>query len=609
MTSYHLGLSAYYHDSAAALVSEGRIIAAAQQERFSRKRHDSGFPADAIKYCIDTAGIGVNDLTTISYYEDPGEKLGRTLSSFASAGLGGLRAFSHVLPEWLRWKARPTSTIRSELAKLDRGEPPQHITCGSHHRSHAASAFLPSPYDTAAVLCVDGVGEWHTTTIWHGQGTRLDLVNSVSYPHSLGLLYSAFTYFCGFKVDSGEYKLMGLAPYGTPKYAGQIRDTLIDLRADGSYSLNMPYFDFLQGQRMVGERFEQLFGRPRRNPEGALTQDDCDLAASIQVVTQDAILGLAQAARNMTGEDRLCLAGGVALNCVANGVLARSGLFSEVWIQPAAGDAGCALGVALDQDVQHTNARPQRRANHADAMEGAYLGPEYTSAEITEFLTARDAPYTELGEDDLCTQVADYLAAGKVVGWFQGRMEFGPRALGARSIIGDARNAEMQKTMNLKIKYRESFRPFAPIVLDEDASTYFNVTQNSPYMLIVSSVLDKWRIEQGKGGLGTINVVRSALPAITHVDHSARVQTVHEDTNPTLSRLLRTARDKANCPVLVNTSFNVRGEPIVCTPEDAYTCFMRTGMDVLVLGNCLLLKSDQPAFKDDIDWRREIALD
>jgi len=609
VTDYHLGLSAFYHDSAAALVSSGRIVAAAQEERFSRKRHDNGFPVGAIRYCIDAAGIRLNDLTTISYYEDPGQKLRRTLSSFASAGPGGIPAFSHVMPEWIRWKARPTAMIRNELLKMGMGDSPKNIQCGTHHRSHAASAFYPSPYDRAAVLCVDGVGEWHTTTIWSGSGTELELLNSISYPHSLGLLYSAFTYFCGFKVDSGEYKLMGLAPYGTPKYSKKIRDTLINLRDDGSFSLNMEYFSFLQGQRMVDERFEELFGRPRRDAEGELTQSDCDLAASVQHVTKDAILGLARAAKEMTGADKLCMAGGVALNCVANGELAREGIFSELWIQPAAGDAGCALGVALDQDVRHRKARPISTPNQADAMRGAYLGPEFSDAEIIEFLNERGAPFAQLNEQEMLSRVAKDLADGRVVGWFQGRMEFGPRALGARSIIGDPRNAKMQKKMNLKIKFRESFRPFAPVVLAENSQDYFDVTQSSPYMLIVSSVRDEWLIETESRGLGSINVVRSKLPAITHVDNSARVQTVHDETNPRFANLLRIFRGMTGCPVLVNTSFNVRGEPIVCTPEEAYTCFMRTHMDILVLGTCVLRKQEQSPLENDIDWRAEIDLD
>ncbi|PTW60617.1 carbamoyltransferase [Breoghania corrubedonensis] len=608
MTQYHLGISAFYHDSAAALVGDGRIVAAAQQERFSRIRHDSGFPEDAIRYCLATAGIRLGDLSTINYYEDPKLKLGRTLSSFASAGPAGLPAFRHILPEWIRWKGRATDVVAQRLKAMNDGVAVK-VLKGAHHRSHAASAFYPSPFERAAVLCVDGVGEWHTTTIWHGKGRDLTLANAISYPHSLGLLYSAFTYFCGFKVDSGEYKLMGLAPYGRPIHADKIRDNLIELRDDGSFSLNMAYFGFLQGQRMVGERFARLFGRPRREPESELTQGECDLAASVQKVTTEAVIGLARAAKAMTGENRLCLAGGVALNCVANGELSRAGLFDEIWIQPAAGDAGCALGVALDQDVQRSGRRLQIVPGQHDAMRGALLGPSYDDDDIASFLEGRGAPYRRFGEDRMLETTAEHLAKGGVVGWFQGRMEFGPRSLGARSIIGDPRNVEMQKTMNLKIKFRESFRPFAPAVLAEKADDYFDMRQDSPYMLVVSPVLEKWCRETSERGLGSINEVRSQLPAITHVDNSARVQTVHEETNPQFHRLLRRFEDKTGCPVLVNTSFNVRGEPIVCTPEEAYTCFMRTNMDVLVLGNCVLVKNDQPPLENDVDWRNEIALD
>ena len=608
MTQYHLGISAFYHDSAAALVADSRIVAAAQQERFSRIRHDNGFPEDAIRYCLASAGIRLSDLASVSYYEDPKLKFRRTLSSFASAGPGGLPAFRHILPEWIRWKGKAAQVVENRLAAMNNGVPVK-VETGEHHRSHAASAFYPSPFESAAVLCVDGVGEWHTTTVWHGRVRRLRLANSISYPHSLGLLYSAFTYFCGFKVDSGEYKLMGLAPYGRPIYADRIRDHLIEIRKDGSFSLNMAYFSFLQGQRMVGEEFARLFGRPRREAESELTQDECDLAASVQQVTTEAVIGLARAAKAMTGEARLCLAGGVALNCVANGELSRAGLFDEIWIQPAAGDAGCALGVALDQDVRRSGRRPQVKSGQLDCMRGSLLGPSYEDDDIASFLEGRGAPYRRYNEDRMLEATAEHLARGRVVGWFQGRMEFGPRALGARSILGDPRNVEMQKTMNLKIKFRESFRPFAPAVPAEAADDYFDVRQDSPYMLIVSPVLEKWRRESGERGLGSINEVRSDLPAITHVDNSARVQTVHEETNPQFHRLLRHFADKTGCPVLVNTSFNVRGEPIVCTPEEAYICFMRTNMDVLVLGNCVLIKNDQPPLENDVDWRSEIALD
>ncbi|MCH9271757.1 carbamoyltransferase [Pantoea ananatis] len=609
MKQYHLGISAYFHDSAAALVSEGEIIAAAQEERFSRKRHDSGFPCAAIQYCLDEAGITLDDLTTVSYYDSPNQKFNRMISSFASAGPGGLPAFRRVFPDWLRWKSRPEKTVHKALQGLNRGSLRLKIIYGSHHRSHAASAFFPSPYESAAVLCIDGVGEWQTTTIWHGNGTELSLKNAISYPHSLGLLYSAFTDFCGFKVDSGEYKLMGLAPYGEPVYVQKILDELINLREDGSYTLNMDYFTFLQGQQMIGEKFESLFERQRRNPESEITQDDCNLAASIQKVTEMAVLGLAQAAKRMTGETRLCIAGGVALNCVANGFLSRSGIFDEIWIQPAAGDAGCALGIAMEQDVLHQQHRGTLLPNQSDAMKGAFLGPSFDDDTISQVLQAHDAPFERLTEAQMLDFTVGALAEGKIIGWFQGRMEFGPRALGARSILGDPRNAEMQKTMNLKIKFRESFRPFAPMVLAERAVDYFDVRQTSPYMLIVSNVLKNWLKPASSRNLGSINEVRSTMPAITHVDNSARVQTVHVQTNPLLVNLLQKFDELTGYPVLVNTSFNVRGEPIVCTPAEAYLCFMRTEIDILVLGNCVLIKAKQPPLENDTDWRKEIALD
>lgn len=609
MRQYHLGISAYYHDSAAALISEGKIIAAAQQERFSRKRHDSGFPADAIRYCLDEAGITLEDLTSLSFYDAPNLKFRRLISSFASAGPGGLAVFQQVFPQWIRWKARPEKRLLSALREINRGQPKGEIIFGTHHRSHAASAFYPSPYDSAAVLCIDGVGEWQTTSIWHGKNNDLTLKNAISYPHSLGLLYSAFTDFCGFKVDSGEYKLMGLAPYGEPRYAQKILDELITLREDGSFSLNMKYFAFLQGRNMVGEKFEALFGRPKRQPESEITQDDCDFAASIQKVAEEVVLGLARAAKKMTGESRLCIAGGVALNCVANGCLSRAGIFDEIWIQPAAGDAGCALGVALEQDAKHQQKRMIPASGHRDAMQGAYLGPAFSDDEVVRYLDAQEAPYQRLSEEQMLNTTAEALASGKVVGWFQGRMEFGPRALGARSILGDPRNVEMQKTMNLKIKFRESFRPFAPMVLAERAAEFFDVRQDSPYMLVVSDVRERWLKPVSSRHLGSINDVRSTMPAITHVDNSARVQTVHPEINPLLAQLLQRFDDMTGYPVLVNTSFNVRGEPIVCTPAEAYLCFMRTNIDLLVLGNCILRKDDQPALENDTDWRTEIALD
>ncbi len=612
MSAYTLGISAYYHDSAAALVRDGVAVAAAQQERFSRVRHDPAFPADAIGYCLDHAGISLSDLDAVVYYEDPRLKFDRVLSSFASAGIRGAGPFSAVLPEWLTWKRDVLDRVNAELDALGRGRAPRAIA-SQHHRSHAASAFYPSPFENAAVLTIDGVGEWQTTTIWHGRGNSLELVNSVSYPHSVGMLYSAFTYYCGFKVDSGEYKLMGLAPYGEPRYADTIRRELVNLRPDGSFTLNMKHFEFHRGTRMVGRGFEKLFGGPIRDSESALEQRHCDLAASVQVVTEEIVLGLARAAVEQTGERSLVMAGGVALNCVANGVLSRSGIVDALWVQPAAGDAGCALGAALDRSAA-VHGRPHLGSGH-DGMSGALLGPGFSDDEIERFLSGNGYEFRTYPEDELYDEVAASLADGAVVGWFQGRMEFGPRALGARSIIGDPRDQEMQKRMNLKIKFRESFRPFAPAVLAEDAKDYFGLAGDSPYMLVVAEVADRIKSEAAlrpggpSRGLGSINEIRSELPAITHVDLSARVQTVTEHDNAPFARLLRAFKEATGCPVLVNTSFNVRGEPIVHTPEHAYRCFMRTGMDVLVLGRHVLRKDDQPPFVEAVDWRAEIPLD
>ncbi|WP_371617709.1 carbamoyltransferase [Streptomyces sp. NBC_00454] len=612
MSVYTLGISAYYHDSAAALVRDGVVVAAAQQERFSRVRHDPAFPSSAIAYCLDHAGISLADLDAVVYYEDPKLKFGRVLSSFASAGPRGIGPFSAVLPEWLSWKRDVLTRVDGELQAMGRGAAPRTVA-SQHHRSHAASAFFPSPFENAAVLTIDGVGEWQTTTIWHGRGNSLELVNSVSYPHSVGMLYSAFTYYCGFKVDSGEYKLMGLAPYGEPKYADIIRRELVNMRPDGSFTLNMKYFEFHQGSRMVGSGFEKLFGAPIRDAESELEQRHCDLAASVQVVTEEIVLGLARAAVEQTGERALVMAGGVALNCVANGVLSRSGIVDQLWIQPAAGDAGCALGAALDHSVEK-HGRPHLSGG-TDGMSGALLGPGFSDEEIEQFLTSNGYAFQSYAQEKLYDEVASHLAEGAVVGWFQGRMEFGPRSLGARSIIGDPRDREMQKRMNLKIKFRESFRPFAPAVLAEDAQDYFGLVGDSPYMLVVAEVADRIKtaaaLKPGgpSRGLGSINETRSELPSITHVDLSARVQTVTEHDNAPFARLLRAFKAATDCPVLVNTSFNVRGEPIVHTPEDAYRCFMRTGMDVLVLGGHVLHKDDQPPFVEANDWRDEIPLD
>ncbi|MEU3977769.1 carbamoyltransferase family protein [Streptomyces bacillaris] len=612
MSDLILGVSAFYHDSAAALVADGVPVAAAQEERFTRRRHDPSFPSRAVAYCLDEQGVSLDDISAVAYYEDPRLKFRRLLATFAGAAPTGFASFRDTLPAWLgrSGKLRTDATVRAELAALGRGRVPE-LSVRRHHESHAVSAFFPSPYESAAVLCIDGVGEWATTTLWHGRGTGLRPVSELRFPHSLGLLYSAFTYFCGFKVDSGEYKLMGLAPYGKPRYARLIREELIDLKPDGSFRLNMRYFEYLRGQVMTGRGFEKLFGGPRRTSESPLTEREFDLAASVQAVTEEAVLRLARTARERTGESRLCMAGGVALNCVANGKVIDAGIFDEVWVQPAAGDAGGALGAAQAVAAERGARRDHVRTGH-DAMSGSLLGPAYGDDEIAAYLDARSIPYRRLDGDTLAAQVADGLAQGKIVGWFQGRMEFGPRALGARSIIGDPRNADMQSAMNLKIKFRESFRPFAPAVLAEDAKDYFDLPQESPYMLVVSQVAAAQRLEaQGGGasGLDLLKVRRSTIPAVTHVDHSARVQTVTDRENPAYHRLLTAFKSLTGCPVLVNTSFNVRGEPIVNSPQEAYTCFMRTDIDMLALGNFLLEKGDQPVWTEESDWRDEIPLD
>lgn len=611
MSDLVLGVSAYYHDSAAALVSDGRPIAAAQEERFTRRRHDSGFPAHAVGYCLDEAGATLADVSAIAYYEDPALKFRRVLATYLGAVPFGLASFRDTLPGWWTSKRRITDVVRRELEGLDRGDVPE-IICRRHHESHAASAFFAGPYDSAAVLSIDGVGEWTTTSIWHGRGTGLEPVAEIRFPHSLGLLYSAFTYFCGFKVDSGEYKLMGLAPYGEPRYADLIRERLIDVKPDGSFRLNMRYFEFLRGQVMTGRGFEKLFGGPRREPEGELTRREFDLAASVQLVTEEVVLKLARTARERTGESRLCLAGGVALNCVANGKIVAGSLFDEIWIQPAAGDAGGALGAALAVAIDRGAGRAHVGTG-LDAMSGSLLGPAYDDDQIAAYLTAGGIPHRRLDPAALTAEVARSIAAGQVVGWFQGRMEFGPRALGARSILGDARDPRTQSVMNLKIKFRESFRPFAPSVLAEDAKDFFDLRQDSPYMLVVAPVAEAARLavetDSALTGIDLLKVPRSVIPAVTHVDYSARVQTVGHRDNPGYHRLLTALKQETGSSVVVNTSFNVRGEPIVNTPHEAYTCFMRTDIDVLALGGFLLRKADQPEWKEDVDWRTEVPLD
>ncbi len=611
---YILGLSAYYHDSAAALLRNGEIVAAAQEERFTRKKHDAGFPRNAIRYCLDTAGISLTDLQSVVFYDKPLVKFERLLETYLSYAPRGLRSFIAAMPVWLKEKLYLKSTLRKELAKLggvSRNRLPP-LLFAEHHQSHAASAFYPSPFERAAVLCIDGVGEWATTSVWRGDGARLEPLWQINFPHSLGLLYSAFTYYTGFKVNSGEYKLMGLAPYGRPLYRDLILDKLLDLKDDGTFRLDMKYFNYCTGLTMTNAEFDKLFGGPARKPESQLTQREMDIAASIQEVTELVVMRLAQTIQRETGEENLCLAGGVALNCVANGKLLRQGPFKNIWIQPAAGDAGGSLGAAY---VAWYAQPRQRKVSPQDSMQGSYLGPIYSDDRIKTQLEAAGAVYDRVDETQLYPQVAEILEQENVVGWFQGRMEFGPRALGGRSIIGDARSSKMQTTMNLKIKYRESFRPFAPAVLAEDVADYFEMRSASPYMLLVAEVKDELRTplteeQQQLFGLEKLRLKRSQLPAITHVDYSARIQTVDGRANPRFYQLMRAFKARTHCGVLVNTSFNVRGEPIVCTPADAYRCFMRTEMDYLVVGNYIMDKRKQPAWKEDkTSWQNEFALD
>ncbi len=609
-----LGLSAYYHDSAAALVINGEIVAAAQEERFSRKKHDAGFPGSAIRYCLAEAGLKLADVDEVVFYDKPLIKFERLLETYLSYAPNGLRSFIAAMPVWLKEKLYLKSTLKTELANLGdlkKTELPD-LLFSEHHQSHAASAFFPSPFEKAVVLCLDGVGEWATTTAWLGEGKTLTPLWELDFPHSLGLLYSAFTYYTGFKVNSGEYKLMGLAPYGEPTYVDLILDNLMDLKEDGTFRLDMQYFNYCTGLTMTNKKFDKLFGGPARQAEGELTQREMDIAASIQKVTEEVVLRLAKTAQKETGCRNLCLAGGVALNCVSNGELLRAEVFDEVWVQPAAGDAGGALGAALV--AWHERHDGSREINGADSMKGSYLGPRFASDDIRKQLDARGAVYQELDDTALLPKLADILASENVVGWFQGRMEFGPRALGGRSIIGDPRSSKMQSVMNLKIKYRESFRPFAPSVLAEDVSEYFVHDCPSPYMLMVAPITEAIRIpmtaeQENLFGIEKLNVPRSALPAITHVDYSARIQTVHEKTNPRYHSLISSFKEKTGCGVLINTSFNVRGEPIVCTPEDAYRCFMRTEMDYLVVENFLMEKSQQPEIEKDDSWMAEFELD
>jgi len=609
-----IGISAYYHDSAAALLVDGELVAAAQEERFSRKKHDARFPSNAIRYCLKEAGAGGKDIDHVVFYDKPLVKFERLLETYLAYAPKGLRSFVMAMPIWLKEKLYLKNILKKELAAIfeRNAESLPTLLFNEHHHSHAASAFYPSPFRRAAVLCLDGVGEWSTTTAWLGEDNRLSPLWEIDFPHSLGLLYSAFTYYTGFKVNSGEYKLMGLAPYGEPKFVKQIYDHLIEVKDDGTYHLNMEYFNFATGLTMTNQRFDELFGGPPRKAEGSLTQREMDIARSVQVITEDIVLRLAKTVHEEVGVDKLCLAGGVALNCVANGRLLREGPFDDIWIQPAAGDAGGAIGAALT--VWHEYEAKPRTVNGHDTMRGSYLGPRYGNEEIRAYLDEAGTVYETYDDAALTARVAQLLAEENVVGWFQGRMEFGPRALGGRSIIGDPRSTKMQSVMNLKIKYRESFRPFAPSVLAEKVNEYFELDTASPYMLIVAPVRDALRIpmtseQQAMFGIDKLNIPRSKIPAVTHVDYSARVQTVHRDTNPRYHALIEAFEQQTGCALLVNTSFNVRGEPIVCTPEDAYRCFMRTEMDYLVLENMLLRKQDQPPWEKDDSWQQEFELD
>ncbi len=605
-----LGISAYYHDSAACLIEDGIIVAAAHEERFTRKKHDSAFPSNAAKYCLQHANIAPDKLDAVVFYDMPFLKFERLLETYLAFAPRGVRSFAMAMPLWIKDKLFQKSILVKELEKTlgkqvgwrDR------LLFSEHHLSHAASAFFPSPFERAAVLTLDGVGEWTTTSLALGNGNELKVQKEIHFPHSLGLLYSAFTYYTGFKVNSGEYKVMGLAPYGEPEFADLIKEHLIDIKDDGSFHLNMEYFDFCTGLTMINRKFEKLFGGPTRQSETILTQREMDLAASVQKVTEEVLVKLAKSIARDTGEKNLCLAGGVALNCVANGILLRENIFDNIWIQPASGDAGGALGAALGA-YHILNDKPRNIGKTRDAMQGAYLGPEFTNAEIAEALERIGGHYLQLSEEEMIERTA--LADGKAIGWMQGRMEFGPRALGARSIIADPRSPAMQKQLNLKVKYRESFRPFAPSVLREHVDEWFEMDTDSPYMLLVSNVTKDRRRkmtakENALFGIEKLNIQRSQVPAITHVDYSARVQTVHSDVNPRYHAVIKRFNELTGCPLVVNTSFNVRGEPIVCTPEDAFRCFMGTELDILVVGNFILIKDEQDnslkeAYEDKYD--------
>ncbi len=600
-----LGISAFYHDSAAALVEDGCVVAAAQEERFTRKKHDSRFPAHAINYCLSEAGVELDGVDYVAFYDKPFLKFERLLETYIAFAPRGFNSFRMAIPLWLKEKLFQKRLLRDKL----KTHAPDYdweyrLLFAEHHQSHAASAFFPSPFEEAVILTMDGVGEWATTSVGLGRGNHLEMVKEIHFPHSLGLLYSAFTYYTGFKVNSGEYKVMGLAPYGEPKYADLILDDRMDVKDDGSFRLDQSYFNYCTGLTMTNGKFDALFGGPPRTPEQPLTQRELDLAASIQNVTEEVVLRLTRSLARETGAKNLCLAGGVALNCVANGKVLKDGRFDNIWIQPAAGDAGGALGAALAAYHLYQG-QPRSRNGGSDLMRGSYLGPHFAQDEIARRLEAVGARFHVVSDDEVVSVTVDALVQEKAVGWFQGRMEFGPRALGARSVLGDPRSPVMQKTLNLRVKYRESFRPFAPSVLREDVSEWFELEGDSPYMLLVADVVENRRRrmtdeEQALFGIDKLNIIRSEIPAVTHVDYSARIQTVHADTNPRYHALISAFKERTGCPVLVNTSFNVRGEPIVCTPEDAFRCFMGTEIEILVIGNCFLKKEEQdPALKLD----------
>jgi len=602
-----LGISAFYHDSAACLIRDGKIIAGAQEERFTRKKHDHSFPKNAVQYCLEEANISIEDIDIVAFYDKPWIKFERLLETYLAFAPAGISSFLKAMPLWLKEKLWMGDFIKKELGFAGQ------LIYPEHHQSHAASAFFPSPFSSAAILTIDGVGEWTTCSWGVGKENKITLQNELKFPHSLGLLYSAMTYYTGFKVNSGEYKVMGLAPYGEPTYTKLIYDNLIDLKEDGSFRLDMKYFNYCQGLTMTSPAFDKLFGGPARKSESTLTQREMDLARSVQDVTEEVVLRMARHIRKVSGEKNLCLAGGVALNCVANGKIIKEKIFDNVWIQPAAGDAGGALGAALfayHQVEDGSRTVPVK----GDLQQGSYLGPSYSNEEIQSYLESENIPFHKFSSSDAISKTAQALADGKVIGWFSGRMEFGPRALGGRSILGDPRKPDMQSVMNLKIKFRESFRPFAPSCLSEEVANYFDLDSDSPYMLVVAPVKEKWRKpmteeEEKLFGIEKLNLVRSYIPAVTHLDYSARIQSVHEDTNPRYHELISKFQELTGCPILINTSFNVRGEPIVHTPQDAFRCFMRTEMDVLVLEDILLFKTEQKPLEDDTDWRTEFELD